>query len=308
LHLVRRSPKMVDARPGRSRDDDEADAGGPGVSRGDTELPFAASGEQIRQREFATVRRGYDPDQVRSYLTMLAAHVETVERALADAQTRIRQLEDAPPAPSPEPEADAYEQISRRFASVLSSADHEADRVVEQARAEAERIKDEAQSRAEEARIRASQALVNAREESDRMLATLAERRETMLSQLHEMQSRLLDMAQDLEGTNQPTAAALEEEPRPGPSTERIEEPRPVPGPDRDGGSRPVDDIWVVAGAPPSTGEGSSDAEEAPASSDDAGLAGLFDDASGGESGEQTVDLPDLSSIEFDFDESESER
>lgn len=307
MHLVRCTPKMVDVRPGRGRDsDDEADAGGPGVSRGDTELPFAASGEQIRQREFATVRRGYDPDQVRSYLAMLAAHVETVERTLADTQTRIRELEDAPPAPSPAPETDAYEQISRRFASVLSSADSEADRVVEQARAEAERIKDEAQSRAEEARIRASQALVNAREESDRMLATLAERRETMLSQLHEMQSRLLDMAQDLEGTNQPSAAAVEE-PSPVPSTDGREGPRAVPEPDRDGGSRPADDIWVVAGAPPSTGEGASDAEESSASSDDAGLAGLFDDA-GTESNEQTVDLPDLSSIEFDFDESESER
>lgn len=277
------------------------------MSRGDTELPFAASGEQIRQREFATVRRGYDPDQVRSYLTMLAAHVETVERALADAQTRIRQLEEAPPAASPEPDVDAYEQISRRFASVLSSADREADRVVEQARSEAERIKDEAQSRAEEARIRASQALVNAREESDRMLATLAERRETMLSQLHEMQSRLLDMAQDLEGTNQPTAASVEESPQ-VPSADRTDEPRPVPVPDRVTGSTAVDDIWVVAGAPPSTGEGSPDAEGASASTDDAGLAGLFDDAPGAESSDQTVDLPDLSSIEFDFDESETER
>lgn len=288
------------------------------MSRGDTDLPFAASGEQIRQREFATVRRGYDPDQVRSYLTMLAAHVETVERALADAQTRIRRLEEAPPTPPPEPEADPYDQISRRFASVLSSADSEADRVVEQARAEAERIKDEAQSRAEEARIRASQALVNAREESDRMLATLAERRETMLSQLHEMQSRLLDMAQDLEGTSQPNADVGEA--RPAPAADRIDEPRPVTSedgaeapravPSPDGGADPnrVDDLWVVAGASPSTEQGSSASDDDQAPSDDTGLAGLFDDAPGADPTEQTVDLPDLSSIEFDFDESETER
>ncbi len=173
------------------------------MSTGDPEVPFAASGEQVRQREFATVRRGYDPAQVRDYLAMLAAHVETLERTLADAQARLRQIEDA--APPPNADADPYEQISRRFASVLSSADIEADRVVDHARAEAERIKDEAQASAEEARIRASQALINAREESDRMLANLAERRETMLSQLHEMQSRLLAMAQDLEGKNQPS-------------------------------------------------------------------------------------------------------
>nr|MBA3764800.1 DivIVA domain-containing protein [Actinomycetota bacterium] len=30
----------------------------------DAESPAVSSGEQIRQREFATVRRGYDPAQV----------------------------------------------------------------------------------------------------------------------------------------------------------------------------------------------------------------------------------------------------
>ena len=31
----------------------------------DLDLPLLPSAEQIRRREFATVRRGYDPDQVR---------------------------------------------------------------------------------------------------------------------------------------------------------------------------------------------------------------------------------------------------
>jgi len=34
----------------------------------DLDLPLLPSAEQIRRREFATVRRGYDPDQVREYL------------------------------------------------------------------------------------------------------------------------------------------------------------------------------------------------------------------------------------------------
>jgi cell division initiation protein len=265
------------------------------VSTGDPEVPFAASGEQIRQREFATVRRGYDPAQVRGYLAMLAAHVETLERTLADAQVRVRQIEDA--APPPTADADPYEQISRRFASVLSSADVEADRVVDHARAEAERIKDEAQASAEEARIRASQALIDAREESDRMLANLAERRETMLSQLHEMQSRLLAMAQDLEGKNQSSTPA--------------EEPGPAAPEDRQAEyDAAVEDLWIAAEAssavknPPS-----STSDDSPSSSsDDVGLEGLFDAPSDGGESESPVELPDLSSIEFDFDEPETER
>ena len=50
------------------------------MSSGEAGPPLVASGEQIRQREFATVRRGYDPEQVRAYLTALAVHVETLER------------------------------------------------------------------------------------------------------------------------------------------------------------------------------------------------------------------------------------
>ena len=33
----------------------------------DLDLPLLPSAEQIRRRQFATVRRGYDPDQVHDY-------------------------------------------------------------------------------------------------------------------------------------------------------------------------------------------------------------------------------------------------
>ena len=48
----------------------------------DLDLPLLPSAEQIRRREFATVRRGYDPDQVREYLQGVAGQVETLEREL----------------------------------------------------------------------------------------------------------------------------------------------------------------------------------------------------------------------------------
>jgi cell division initiation protein len=245
------------------------------VSSGEAGPPLAASGDQIRQREFATVRRGYDPEQVRAYLTALAVHVESLERALADARARVARLESAPPAP------DAYEELSKRFAGVLATADAQAERVVDQARAEAERIKAEAQARAEEVRIRSSRSLIAAQEESDRMLENLAQRREAMLRQLHDMQARLLSVADDLEVAIQPTPQSA---PPPGDETAP-----PTPGPATASSAAPaaasasqpapVDDLWVST----------------PASDGD--LAGLFDDAAAGE-----PDLPDLRDLDLDLD------
>jgi cell division initiation protein len=238
------------------------------VSSDEAGHPLGASGEQIRQREFATVRRGYEPEQVRAYLTALAVHVERLERALVDARSRISQLEAAPPP------ADAYEELSKRFAGVLATADSRAEEVVDQARAEADRIKAEAQARAEEVRIRSSQSLIAAQEESDRMLVNLAQRREAMLRQLHDMQSRLLSVADDLEVAIQPAPDATTAEPSAPPSPQQP--PRtPPPQP------APVEDLWVST----------------PAQRADAGLAGLFEEPVADE-----VDLPDLRDLDLDLD------
>ena len=49
----------------------------------DLDMPLLPSAEQIRRREFATVRRGYDPQQVRAYLTSIATQVGTLEHELS---------------------------------------------------------------------------------------------------------------------------------------------------------------------------------------------------------------------------------
>jgi DivIVA domain-containing protein len=51
----------------------------------DLDLPLLPSAEQIRRREFATVRRGYDPDQVRDYLRQVAEQLESLEGELREA-------------------------------------------------------------------------------------------------------------------------------------------------------------------------------------------------------------------------------
>src|SRR6059058_5769881 len=115
---------------------------GGGSMKNDLDLPLLPSAEQIRRREFATVRRGYDPDQVREYLQGVAGQVETLERELHDqrkegkaqrpptpgeslaaAITAGQVMTPVPATPAPTaPPQDPYETIAKRFAGVLESA------------------------------------------------------------------------------------------------------------------------------------------------------------------------------------------
>jgi cell division initiation protein len=243
----------------------------------DLDMPLLPSSEQIRRREFATVRRGYDPQQVRMYLTSIAQQVETLERELSqlrletDAAAARRQS--APEAaPAPTAAVDPYETLAKRFASLIEVADQEAARTIddarteasrtlEEARSEADRIKVDAQARAEEARQEGADLLERARIESDRILSGLAERREQLVGQLQEMRSKLIDVADGLEGsiaigvpdeTEEPVVhEAAADDAAAGDEADDPVDPR-------------YDDLWISAGP---------------------------------------VDLPDLAAIDLDFDD-----
>src|SRR6266550_6269798 len=189
--------------------------------KNDLDLPLLPSAEQIRRREFATVRRGYDPDQVREYLQGVAGQVETLERELRGPRKETKAQGSAtpggPPAPPvtagqvmtpatpaattpaptmPSPAApaqDPYEVIAKRFAGVLATADKEAtaalaeakaeaDRILQEARSEADRIKLDAQGRAEQAKQQGTDSLAEAKHEADRILGSLSERREALVT------------------------------------------------------------------------------------------------------------------------------
>jgi DivIVA domain-containing protein len=184
------------------------------MSATELDLPLLPSAEQIRRREFATIRRGYDPEQVRNYLGQVATQVETLERQIRDAR---REAESArPPTVLPEPEVqappavDTYEEFAGRLADLIRAADVQAEKIVgeaeseatremTEARAEADRIRTDAQARAEEARQQGDEVLKRARAEAERTLSTLSTRREHLVDQLQQMQSRLLGVAQELE-------------------------------------------------------------------------------------------------------------
>jgi cell division initiation protein len=244
------------------------------MSLSDLDLPLLPSSDQIRRREFATVRRGYDADQVRDYLIAVAAQVEALE-----AEIREIRLSPGGPGPKesePEPilakqEASPYEQLAKRLSSVIEAADTEAKdildgagedarRMLEEARSEADRIRLDAQARAEEARQLGSDVLEKAKIEAERTLLSLSSRREALVHQLTEMQSKLLSVARDIDATIEERVPWSED----GPETEAETTTDAEPSVAGDVVDPRYEELWVSS---------------------------------------ETVDLPDLASIELDFDE-----
>jgi DivIVA domain-containing protein len=178
------------------------------MSASELDLPVLASAEQIRRREFVTIRRGYDPDQVRDYLEQVADQVEQTEALIREARLEV----EAAARAASEPRADPYSELATRVAEVLRTADdaaertrreakEEAERILREARADADRIRSEAQATVDEARADADRTLRQAHEQADRAIAGLSSKREELVEQLATMQSRLLGVARDLEST-----------------------------------------------------------------------------------------------------------
>jgi len=186
----------------------------------DIDVPFLPSAAQIRRREFASVRRGYDPDQVRDYLAQVAEQIETLEQEVRE--LRLQPGASEGPPPGPPPSEDPYERLAKRLTTLLATADREAEGIIAEARAEAtamvnearteaDRIRVDAQARAEEARQQGNEFLEKAKAEADRVLVGLSARRQDMVQQLQDMQSRLLGVAKDLEVAIEDPSSAPEQ-------------------------------------------------------------------------------------------------
>lgn len=174
----------------------------------DLDLPVLMSADHIRRREFVAIRRGYDPAQVRDFLDHVADQVQEMEALLREARLEAETATRA----SGQPRTDPYAQLAERVASVLRSADDEAERsrgeasaeasrILAEARSDAERIRADAQARADETRAAADTALREAREQAHRTIAGLATRRDVLVEELATMQERLVGVARDLEST-----------------------------------------------------------------------------------------------------------
>ena len=185
------------------------------------EVPLRPSADQIRRREFVSARRGYDSEQVRTYLTQVGDHVEKLEQELrsanaqvaealqakagAEAQARARQRE-APAAPTKE---DLYAGLSERMADMLRTAERHSEEVrreadvecakmVAEARAAADRIRIDSQGKAEEIRQDADDVMRNAQRDAEQMLSGLHLKRDALVAELEDMRDKLLSMAQSI--------------------------------------------------------------------------------------------------------------
>jgi DivIVA domain-containing protein len=264
----------------------------------DLDMPLLPSAEQIRRREFATVRRGYDPQQVRAYLTSIANQVGTLERELSQLRLEVGSAaaskgqmpeRTASPAAAPalatQPD-DAYDALSKRFATLIEMADQEAERILEnarsesehaldEARTEADRIRVDAQAHAEEARQEGSDLLEGARAESERVLTGLAERRRGLVTQLEDMRSKLLTVAEEL-------VVPIEEAAR-----------------------AEAEDADLLETSAEADADADADAEEGADEADDgdAPVDPRYEDL--WVQKDDSIQLPDLASIDLDFDERE---
>jgi len=203
-------------------------------------LPPSATAGSLNLPTFATVRRGYDPDQVLEYVTRLTDHLDALATEVRRLQAELsqRDADEEEQAPTAE---DQYEGVGARVADLMRTfdqdverlredAEEEAGRMVAEARSEADRIQQEAersrgeaaeraervqakarneadrirldaQSKAEDVHLQAEEALREAEKESDRILSSLASRHEALMEELRVIRDRMVDATRGIEAT-----------------------------------------------------------------------------------------------------------
>src|SRR6266542_1615189 len=206
--------------------------------------------DHVRTKEFAQVRRGYDPDQVRRFLQTVAAWMDDLETDLAEARAAATSPEGArQPEHRAEPREDLYAALGVRVAEVLRTAEgiaeqvtreteETAQRLLEEARTEAIRLRHRAQEEADRVREEAARALETARVEAERTISSLSERRTVLAAELHATKSRLMGIVTQLEEKAEQEATAESEL-------------RKAWTPEQTSGYIPPDDPWRDPAPPP---------------------------------------------------------
>jgi cell division septum initiation protein DivIVA len=155
--------------------------------------------ENLKEKRFATVKHGCDPEQVDAFLVTIASSIESLAASLKEAEA-------APSGPA-EP-ADAR---SRRLERIGEVTEREVEKMLAEAKAEAAKIRSDAETEANritrEARNEAKvavdevQAFLDQVDEQTRTIPAAAEeRRRQMIEETRTMQERLLGIAKALDG------------------------------------------------------------------------------------------------------------
>src|SRR6266511_185067 len=250
----------------------------------------------VRTKEFAQVRRGYDPDQVRRYLRTVATWMDDLETDLAEARAAAGSG-GAEQAEVRESREDLYAALGVRVAEVLRTAEGVAEQVTRETQETAQRLLDEAraealslrhraqeeaeamrqsaqeqsetlqrtaQEEADRAREEAAGALENARIEAERTITSLSERRTVLAAELHATKSRLMGIVTQLEEKAE-EESHVQSELRKAWTPEAASGSVPPDDPRRDPQSAPDIPAFIPPPAPPRTFRGRSNQVPAPA-------------------------------------------
>ena len=154
--------------------------------------------EQVEQIDFATVRRGYDPESVRGRLREAAAEIRRLQAVAGEQSERLSQFEATPPEQLDE--ARVAEVLGEEALKVLQAARDAAHERLERAEAEIAEMMSKAQAAAtaivDEGRDRGREVVQQAKSVRARILADLARKRKTHraeVEQLRTIRDRLLE-------------------------------------------------------------------------------------------------------------------
>ena len=169
------------------------------MTNGDGSDPaFGLSPEAVEGADFATVRRGYEPETVRARLREAAEELRRLNALVGSLSSRVSELEDTPPETLESRRV--AEALGDEATRVLQSANDAAQVTIERAEAEHARIISEAEAAAaaiaEDGRERGRNMLLEARGVRERILADLAAKRHehrVEVERLRVMRDRLLE-------------------------------------------------------------------------------------------------------------------
>ncbi|MEZ5268069.1 MAG: DivIVA domain-containing protein [Microthrixaceae bacterium] len=160
--------------------------------------------ELFEKTEFTERRRGYDIDQVETFLEetgtavaqLLVRHRQLEERA-TNAEARLAETERRlaeKPAPAPQPARSETDEVERATSTLLM-AKRTADATLAEAEAEAEQVRSEATGRADsilaEARTTAAEELDAARRRTTEVVTTLEARRDAVAAVVEGLEKRI---------------------------------------------------------------------------------------------------------------------
>ena len=144
--------------------------------------------KQIRARQFARTRKGFDPDQVRAFLDEVATQMEQL-------QSELRFAQEEGEAASRRAGPDPYTQLGAHVAELVRDAEEHAERIRGEANQEAERVIGEAGRQAEQAKQEAEAASNRATEEAAAHADGLRQQAEGDASRMREEAQTALERA-----------------------------------------------------------------------------------------------------------------